>query len=99
MFKNYVFFLFFYSVLLISTQFNLKIQAQSEFWLGDGTFKIVPRLFYQLYMLHGNIPTSKKAYPLVYGLMTGKSQRLYKSFFLELKSIGEKLDNSFKPKS
>ncbi|KAF7685032.1 hypothetical protein CDIK_4219, partial [Cucumispora dikerogammari] len=45
----------------------------------DGTFKICPPTFYQIYTLHGQL--FGKSYPLVYVIMKNKKERSYKKAF------------------
>ena len=47
----------------------------------DGTFKIVPKPFVQVYIIHGFIQTAdgKKQVPLAYILMTGQTAEDYKA--------------------
>lgn len=48
-------------------------------WHGDGTFGVVPTLYYQLYILHGYV--SQKALPLVFILLTRKTEAIYTHAF------------------
>jgi hypothetical protein len=64
---------------------NLKLLSKSNFWLVDGTFKIVPILFDQLFSIHGNIDESRQTFPLLYVLLTGKSQKIYDEALKQLK--------------
>jgi len=70
-------------ILLFTTIENCKILQESNFWLGDGTFKVCPKLFYQVYVLHALIKkgTQETFVPLVFALMTGKNQELYTQMF------------------
>ena len=57
---------------------NRELLAQlehAEIWLGDGTFGVSPRIFFQLNTLHGRVGTSYP--PLVYFLLPNKTQRTY----------------------
>lgn len=55
----------------------------------DGTFETVPRLFLQLYTIHGHAGSgeNKKVVPLVYALMTRKSEDLYVALFQEVENF------------
>ncbi|POG64927.1 hypothetical protein GLOIN_2v1671146, partial [Rhizophagus irregularis DAOM 181602=DAOM 197198] len=52
----------------------------------DGMFKIVSRIFYQLYTIHGPVGAEENSriLPLVYVLMSGKSKELYQVLFQNL---------------
>ena len=39
--------------LIIGTQKNLEMLNAFEIWLRDGTFKTAPKLFAQVYCIHG----------------------------------------------
>lgn len=52
-----------------------------QFWC-DGTFKTAPKLFYQLFTIHAAV--FDHVYPLVYCLMTGKTQDMYTTLFRHL---------------
>lgn len=72
-------------ILVFSTKQNLRLLHTSKFWVMDGTFQCCPKLFYQLYSIHGQVGQSdaQQILPLVYGLMSNKSQRSY-TLFLEI---------------
>ncbi|CAG8768537.1 26790_t:CDS:2, partial [Dentiscutata erythropus] len=61
------------------------------FWLIDGTFKTVPKLFYQLYTIHTPVGATSncRILSLVYVLMTNKSEELYQQLFQYLNEIAE----------
>jgi hypothetical protein len=54
-------------------------------WLGDGTFKVSPPQFYQLYTLH--VIVFGKIIPVIYGLLKGKSETVYSAFFVKIYEI------------
>ncbi|KHJ39918.1 hypothetical protein D918_10038 [Trichuris suis] len=56
----------------------------------DGTFKTAPMVFYQIYTIHA--PVGSRIFPLVYALMSGKSQALYKHLFEDLVDIAEEYE-------
>ena len=50
--------------------------AKSEIWMMDGTFKVTPSLFQQLYVIRAHLEDT--AISCVYALMKRKSQDSYK---------------------
>ena len=46
----------------------------------DGTFEICPRLFYQVFTINAFVHGQQ--FPLVYGLLPGKSRETYNKFFM-----------------
>ena len=59
----------------------------------DGTFKTSPCIFRQLYTIHGRVGQNNgdPIVPLIYSLMSSKSEELYRILFQE---IIEKADNN-----
>lgn len=73
------------SIIMFGTKKNLQLLLESPYWLMDGTFRCCPWPCYQLYTVHGVIGhgENKKTVPLVYGLLSRKTERCY-FLFLEL---------------
>ena len=73
-------------ILMFSTEENLKYLHLSKFWIMDGTFKTVPHLFCQLHTIHANdgSETDFVIVPLVYALMSTKTEECYRKLFEEL---------------
>jgi hypothetical protein len=42
-------------ILLFVTVNNLKLMSHAAFWIMDGTFKVAPNLFRQLYTIHAPV--------------------------------------------
>lgn len=69
-------------IMLFSTRSLIKNLSESSYWILDGTFKIVPTLFLQLYTIYGNIPIHKhKTFPMVFALCTHKDKKSYDKLF------------------
>jgi hypothetical protein len=79
-------------ILLFSTKFNLDILSQAQHWFADGTFKVVPKLFGQLYTIHG--VKYNNVIPSVFILMPDKSQNSYERAFEALKNLQNNLNPS-----
>lgn len=86
-------------ILIFSTVSNLVHLQKSEIWIMDGTFKTVPRLFHQLYSIHGFVGTgeNKSIMPLVFALMTSKSQECYSALFQEIIDFAANNDIELNP--
>jgi hypothetical protein len=78
-------------ILLFTTIANVRYLEQSPFWIMDGTFKTVPTVFRQLYSIHGRVGRNENSQimPLVYALMSRKSEECYRSLFQELIDFGD----------
>ena len=82
-------------VFLFGTPLTAEAFAKAEFKSGDGTFKICPKLFYQVFVLmalYGGIYV-----PCLFGLLPDKSEDSYIRFFGMLWSYNDKnnLPNDF----
>lgn len=60
---------------LFSTTENLRMLSTSQIIIGDGTFSCVPSIFAQMYTLHAYV--GSKSIPLVYALLSSKTQNDY----------------------
>ena len=61
--------------LMFATEGNLRQLGRSKTWYADGTFKVCPSLFYQLFTMHAMI--GGMVVPLVYVLLQNKSEVAY----------------------
>ena len=60
----------------------MRLLAHSDNWFCDGTFKVCPDIFYQLYTIHAQV--NGRVLPCVYGLLPNKTQNTYSRFFNEI---------------
>ncbi|OXA37222.1 hypothetical protein Fcan01_28022 [Folsomia candida] len=81
-------------VIIFATNENINILKKCSQWYSDGTFKTSPPLFNQLFIVHGKI-NDATLLPLVYCLMTHRSQ---KSYSLVFNFLVDKLDG-YEPQS
>ena len=61
--------------IILTTRENLSHLGNSTIWLCDGTFYTCPNEFYQLFTIFGSV--SGKYFPLVYCLLTSKTNSIY----------------------
>jgi len=66
-------------LLIFATDESLKLLADSNAWFLDGTFSVVPKIFSQLYVIHGQV--GQQRCPLVYALMQRQTQSSYEVLF------------------
>lgn len=67
-------------VLVFSTEENLKLLSNTDFFVMDGTFKCCPSLLYQMYTIQGRVGPKNSTHeilPLVYGFMNKKTENCY----------------------
>ncbi|GBC43031.1 uncharacterized protein LOC112591534 [Rhizophagus irregularis DAOM 181602=DAOM 197198] len=88
-------------ILLFTTRENIQHLANALFWIMDGTFKTVPTIFHQMYTIHAPVGAedNSRILPLVYALMTRKSEVLYRWLFENLIEFAEDNDIELKPQS
>lgn len=70
-------------LIIFGTRENLLDLEHSDILIGDGTFKVAPNNFCQVYIFHGRI--FNKILPLVYILCGNKIQGMYERAFQILK--------------
>ena len=66
-------------VIVFATEQGLRQLSSAELYLMDGTFKVAPRLFLQLYVIR--VPLGEKAVTCVYALMERKNLASYEKLF------------------
>ena len=71
------------TILILSTDANLEVLGQSSVIFMDGTFKAAPRIFSQLFTLHGVF--REHVVPLAYCLLADKLRSTYYDMFGSLK--------------
>ena len=86
-------------VLIFTTSNNINYLSQSSFWIMDGTFKTVPTIFKQLYTIHGSVGSNEnsRVMPLVFSLMSNKSEECYKALFQNLINFGDENNLDLQP--
>ncbi|XP_071577721.1 uncharacterized protein [Temnothorax nylanderi] len=70
-------------LLIFATEDNLQVLRGCDTWYCDGTFKVVPEIFDQLYTVHGEV--NGKVVPLVYALCPNRRKRTYQTLLRVLK--------------
>lgn len=63
----------------------LKFLERKTRWIADGTFKVVPELFFQLYSIH--VQEDSTSWPCVLALLPGKSEEIYTRLLSALKNL------------
>lgn len=72
-------------VIIFATTGNLQHMSRANVWYGDGTFKVCPNPFYQLYTLHAEV--HGQILPLVFTLLPSKSSKCYRFMWMKLKEL------------
>ena len=74
-------------IIIFASDFHLHALNRSKVWLTDGTFKMPPNIFHQLYVIHALESVDSKAYPCVYALMCDKHTNSYRKLFEKVKQM------------
>lgn len=72
-------------IFIFGSRDGVTLLQQSGNWFCDGTFKVVPELFYQLYTVHALVQTN--VFPCIYALLPNKTQATYNRLFRELHGV------------
>ncbi|XP_031348427.1 uncharacterized protein LOC116174627 [Photinus pyralis] len=70
-------------ILMFGTATNLSLLHQHQNWHVDGTFKVAPELFFQLFTVHALID-NRTTLPMVYVLLQDKTEVTYTRVFRKL---------------
>ena len=73
-------------IIIFTTERNLVHIKNSNLWISDGTFKVVPNEFLQLYTIHGKVFNS--VFPLIYVLMRDKYEKSYSNVLEVIRKQG-----------
>lgn len=85
------------SLQVFATQENLKMLCSSEKIFMDGTFKIVPTIFEQLYTVHGKY--CGQVFPFIFCLMQNRTKASYIALFESIKRLCAERYLNFNPKT
>jgi len=72
-------------MLLFTTKANLNAMKIASKAFSDGTFSVVPKLFYQLYTLH--VEVQQLVLPVAYFLLPNKRKATYESALRKINEI------------
>jgi hypothetical protein len=85
-------------IVLFVTQNSLIKLSEAEVWMFDGTFKTVPSIFGQLFTIHAKVGgINGRVCPLVYALMSDRTERSYKQVFEELNVLAARQQIHLRP--
>lgn len=76
---------------IFCSESSRKILKKTYRFLGDGTFKVVPKPFHQLYTIHAILnyesDSSRTIVPVIYALLPDKQEKTYVRLFQTLKRV------------
>ena len=68
---------------------DLEFLSECQHWFADGTFRVTPLGFAQVYTLHGF--KHDRTFPCVYAILSGKSEQIYSQFLTRLLNLRQDL--------
>jgi hypothetical protein len=71
-------------ILIFARQRFLDLLADTDNWLGDGTFKSAPPLFTQLFIIHAKWRNTHRVVPCIYTLLPNKLEATYAAMLREV---------------
>jgi hypothetical protein len=72
-------------IIMFGTARNIALLNEFPHWCVDGTFKVAPQFFTQVYTVHALI--NNRALPMIYVLLNNKQQATYKRVLEKLMEI------------
>ena len=69
----------------------LQLHSNSDNWFGDGTFKVCPEVFFQLYTIHAKL--AGRVLPCIYALLPNKQGFPYTRLVQHILAAAEPLGN------
>lgn len=77
-------------IILFGTDEMLRFMTANSNWMADGTFKVAPQLFFQLYTIH--VIKDNHVFPCLYALLAGKNRRTYEEMWRLIKMYAPNLN-------
>ena len=78
-------------MLVLTREENLHLMRKADRWAGDGTFRVSPKLFTQLYTIHSYVQGF--TVPCIFALLPDKLKETYKCLFSRVKDwLEESID-------
>ena len=69
-------------IFIFGTNQSLQLLSQSQKWFGDGTFKVCPQIFFQIYTIRAQI--NGCILPCIYALFLNKTEETYTRLIREV---------------
>ena len=69
-------------IFIFASPQGLQLLSNSQHWYADGTFKVCPELFFQLYTVHAQ--QDGRIFPCIFSLLQNKTENTYTRFFTEV---------------
>lgn len=77
------------AMLIFTTAAMLQLLVDNDTWMADGTFKVAPAIFYQVYTIH--VVLRGNVVPVVYVLLKRKTADMYQAMWSQLRNLNDRL--------
>lgn len=71
--------------ILYASDQDINVMCHSQHWIMDGTFKVSPNDFTQIYTIHAWGPFENEAIPVAHAIMRSKNVNSYVQIFTKLR--------------
>ena len=78
-------------IFIFASQDALRSLVDSKRWYADGTFRVCPEIFFQLYTIHDQ--RDGRIFPCVFSLLPNKNENTYNRLFEQLFQLVNNLGN------
>ena len=75
---------------IFASDVDLEFLSDCEHWFADGTFRVTPAGYAQVYTVHGF--SHDRTFPCVYALLSGKTEEIYTDLFQRLLQLRNDLN-------
>ncbi|XP_064079450.1 uncharacterized protein LOC135196532 [Macrobrachium nipponense] len=72
-------------ILIFATEVGFEHLRRYRNWAVDGTFKVSPAIFYQLFTIH--VQVEKCSFPRIYALLPNKTEETYKMLYKKIQEL------------
>ena len=72
-------------ILIFMSDQGLELLSNLQHWFCDGTFKVCPEIFYQVYTIHTLV--NGRVLPCLFALLPNKNQQTKQIFFREIANL------------
>ena len=76
--------------MIFASDIDLQFLSDCEHWFADGTFRVTPEGYAQVYTVHGFL--NDQTFPCVYALLPGKTEQIYTDFLHHLVSLRDDMN-------
>lgn len=82
-------------IIIFATDNAISLLAENPHWFMDGTFKVCPEIFFQVYTVHALL--NNQTFPCVFALLPNKTEESYNRFLSEVlnavRNVGNEPDD------